>query len=284
MSSYTEFYDITGTYASSVPLVSGTYVGYYVTGSGGIEETAAQIAAAKAAGMGVITIDQTTGLSLFAAGQADVADIEDGAGTPASAETAITARRALGITQHTLYVSQDSWANLEAAIADPTGVVYWIADYDDSEVAAEDFIAANSAVVAVQFGDPTSNPTTVIPGTDVSLATAQADIDVGLSSWLSQFMPEATMLIIWAPDGAYLLSGGRLHGIVDQTSLSLYQAAGVPVAGSSGTNRITAAEFTALQTDFPPGEPTITVPPITVPNVTVTFPTVSLTGTLTPES
>ena len=71
-SQFVDFIDITGGDASRAPFVKGGLRAYYATGSMGIEETAAQVAAARAAGMGVVLIDQTPSLSVFAAGIADV--------------------------------------------------------------------------------------------------------------------------------------------------------------------------------------------------------------------
>jgi hypothetical protein len=53
----------------------------YATGTDGIEATAAEIARFKNAGVGVVLIDQTPSLSVFAAGLADIADVEQFAGT-----------------------------------------------------------------------------------------------------------------------------------------------------------------------------------------------------------
>lgn len=96
VATFTEFIGITGANASKAPLVKGGLRAYYATGSDGIEETAAQVAAAKAAGMGVVLIDQTPSLSVFAAGLADVADVETSAGTPATAAAAVAQRQAHG--------------------------------------------------------------------------------------------------------------------------------------------------------------------------------------------
>jgi len=188
MGTYTEFIDVTGSNFGRSPLVRGTVRAIYVTGSGGILESAAEIAAAKAAGVGLIRIDQSPGLALFAAGHADVGDIEYLAGTDQSAEIAVGKRQALGLKEHGLYASFSAIPALKASIRNPAGVGYWVADYSWSILQAELRLAANADWNAVQFGDPNSNPTTLVPGTNVSLRMAQADIDVAKTSWLSQFL------------------------------------------------------------------------------------------------
>lgn len=186
-----EFIDITGTNFGRAPLVKDTYRAVYVTGSGGIEETGTQLAALKNAGMGAITIDQTPGLGVFASGQAECADVEPFAGTDRSAAVAVAARQLHGIKEHTLYVSFGNLAALHGSILDQTGVGYWVADWSWSAKFAASMLAANPNWRAIQFGDPQSNPRTLVPGTSVDLAMAQCDIDLGLTSWLEQFLPSA---------------------------------------------------------------------------------------------
>jgi hypothetical protein len=187
---YTEFIDITGSYADNVPLVKGGVRAYYATGSDGIAATSDQIAAAKAAGMGVILIDQSPSLSVFAAGNADVADVEPYAGTDSSADNAVAQRQARG-EDSTLYVSYDNLAALQAAVTNPKDVYYWVANYAWSLQEAEAQLAAHPTWRAVQYGDPSTNPDTLVPGTSVTLLEAQADIDVGDSAWTATFLPDA---------------------------------------------------------------------------------------------
>lgn len=185
---FTEFIDITGANFGKAPLVRGGVRAFYVTGSSGIEETAAQEAAAKAAGMGVIRIDQTPGLGVFAAGNADVADVEPYAGTDSAAHAAVAERQHRG-EQSVLYVSMANWPALKADIANPAGVSYWVADWSFSVLQAEQFLAVHADCVAMQFGDPATNPHTLVPGTLVTLQEAQADIDVAKTIWLTGFLP-----------------------------------------------------------------------------------------------
>lgn len=188
MTATSEFIDIIGANFGRAPLAKGTCRAVYVTGSGGIEETAAQITALRNAGMGAITIDQTPGLAVFAAGKADCADVEPYAGTDSAAHTAVAERQARG-EESTLYVSLANLGALDADIADHTGVFYWVADWSWSANQASQLLAAHPTWHAIQFGDPQSNPRTLVPGTAVDLAQAQCDIDMGDTAWLNGFLP-----------------------------------------------------------------------------------------------
>jgi hypothetical protein len=192
----TGFTDVTGQSAPQDPIVHGSLVAAYLTGTGVVPWSAAEIQARRAAGEGVVGIDQTPGGQLFAQDgtfdgvRASIYDVEAGAGTPASAAAACRSRVALGVKQHTLYVSLDSLPALRAAVAGIPGVVYGVANYAWSLAEAEAYIAANPDVVYVQYGDPQTNPNTDVPGTSVTLAQANADIDVARASWAAQFIPE----------------------------------------------------------------------------------------------
>lgn len=199
MSDYTEFSDVTGGDFNLAPLAAGLCRGVYLTQLGttaGIEVTQAEVDAARAAGMGLIGYDQTPSLELFAAGGSvfgipcAVADVEPYAGTESAAHTAVAARQARGEAS-VIYISRGNWASMRADLASPQGVAYVIADWSMSLAQAQAFIAANPDVVGVQFGDPSSNPNTLVPGTGVTLAMSNQDIDVGRTSWLSSFLPGA---------------------------------------------------------------------------------------------
>jgi hypothetical protein len=192
VSDYVGFVDVMGSNAHLVPAVPGlTFILLYATGSDGIEATAAEIARFKDAGIGVGMLDQTASLSVFAAGLADVADVEPLAGTIDAVVAAVLKRQAHG-WQSTIYVSQ---SNLEAltdaliAAKIDLGLVWFgVANYDYSEVTAEAALAANESWAYVQFGSPGTNGDTKVPGTDVTLAQAQCDIDVGKVEWVDQFL------------------------------------------------------------------------------------------------
>jgi hypothetical protein len=189
---FTEFIDITGSNADRAPLVKGGLRAYYATGTDGIEETARQIAAAKAAGMGVLLIDQTPSLSVFASGLAQVADIENYAGTITAAVGAVKTREAHGLDSD-LYVSYNGLVAVATALLSAVVIAervrFWIADYNWSLAEAQQFLAQNPNWGAVQYGDPHSNPRTLVPGTSVMLAQCNADIDVAKAEWAARFMP-----------------------------------------------------------------------------------------------
>jgi hypothetical protein len=77
-------------------------------------------------------------------------------------------------------------------------------------------------------------------------------------------------VIMYLPTGTYLLSGGKMHHVVDSTSAAIYEGAGFPIL-----HGITDAEGTALLADFPPGNPAVTV--------NTTGPAYTITGTATPQ-
>jgi hypothetical protein len=189
---FVSFIDITGDNANRAPLVKGGIRAYYATGSGGVQESAGQVAAAKAAGMGVVLIDQTPGLTLFAIGHADVADIENGAGTT-SALIAAARTRQEHRWQSTVYVSYGSLPALREALTgaslDMSLVLFGVADYSWSTADAERLLGENPDWAYIQYGSNLTNPRTLVPGTDVTLAQAVADINVARPEWADQFMP-----------------------------------------------------------------------------------------------
>lgn len=209
-SEFAEFSDVTGGDFNRAPLVAGLCRGVYLTqlgSSAGIEVTQAEVNAAKVAGMGLIGYDQTPSLSLFASGGSvfgipcAVADVEPYAGTESSAHTAVASRQSRG-EDSVIYISLGNWASMKADLASSQGVSYIIADWSMSLASAQSFIAAHPDVVGVQFGDPASNPNTLVPGTNVTLAMAQQDIDVGRTSWLNTFLPGAAPTPTPAPGPA----------------------------------------------------------------------------------
>lgn len=198
MSQFTEYSDVTSGDFGRAPLAKGCVRAVYLTqlGNANIEITQAQVDAARAAGTGLQGIDQTPDLSLFASGQprfgipCAVADVEAFAGTNAAAHAAVASRQSRG-EESVLYVGYGNWSALKAAIANPKDVYYVVANWSWSLAAAQNFMTAHPDVRGVQFGDPNSNPNTLVPGTNVTLSMAQQDIDVGLTSWLDTFFPAA---------------------------------------------------------------------------------------------
>jgi hypothetical protein len=189
--SYVPFVDVTGENSPKIPAVAALgIIALYATGSDGIEATSAEIARFKNAGVGVVLIDQTPSLSVFAAGLADVADVEQGAGTTATAVAAILDRQAHG-WQSTIYLdysSLDSMISAFTSEVDRSLVLFGVADYTWSQAQSEDLLAANPNWAYCQYGDPESNPDTLVPGTSLTLSQAQCDIDVAQSGWADQFV------------------------------------------------------------------------------------------------
>jgi hypothetical protein len=192
VTTFVSFIDITGDHASRAPLVKGGIRAFYFTGTGGVEETPAEITAAKAAGMGIVGIDQTLQLALFASGHADVADIEKGAGTTADLIAAVRQRQGHR-WQSTAYVSDSGQPGLKASLAgaglDMSLVLFGVADYSWSLAEAEALLDAHPDWAYVQYGSNLTNPRTLVPGTDVTLAQAVADINVARGDWADQFKP-----------------------------------------------------------------------------------------------
>jgi hypothetical protein len=80
-----------------------------------------------------------------------------------------------------IYATYDGYGQAKAALARAglgRSVFYRIADWDLSEHLAS--LAAYGDVYGGQWASPTSNPDTVIPGTHISLATANVDLNVVL--------------------------------------------------------------------------------------------------------
>jgi hypothetical protein len=176
-----------GSIPASTPKIAG-----YVTGSDGVCWTEADWR--KFSGS-TVTIDQTPGGDTFAAGHADVFDVEAYAGTLAAAEadahrrqatvTAVKARQAAGFYS-TIYISAANLAALKTALAgDPdvrlNQVGFWVANWSLS--ASEAAAQLGNEIVAIQWASPTSNPHTLLPGSRLTLAEANADLSVTLASW-----------------------------------------------------------------------------------------------------
>lgn len=191
----TQFYDIIGANAGRAPHAKGTLVAYYNTGTGGVPATAAQIAAAKAAGMGVALIDQWHGDTGFAQGLSDILDVENGAATTADAVSGVKARQVHG-WKSTIYCSYSALPALKAAIeaagCNMALVFFGVADYSWSIAEAETLLAQNPGWAYCQYGDNLSNATTLIPGTNVTCGQAACDIDVAQDWWAAQFIPGST--------------------------------------------------------------------------------------------
>jgi hypothetical protein len=187
---YVPFVDVIGANSTKIPAVSALgIIALYATGSDGIEATSAEIARFKNAGVGVVLIDQTPSLSVFAAGLADVADVEQGAGTVDTAVAAILDRQAHG-WQSTIYLSYSNLGSLTSAFTSEVEqdlVLFGVANWSWSQTQAEDVLATNPNWAYCQYGTPDTNPDTLVPGTSLTLSQVQCDIDVAQGSWADQF-------------------------------------------------------------------------------------------------
>lgn len=194
-SEFVQWIDIMGINSLKVPAVKALgLISLYLTGSDGIEASAAERLRFIDAEVGIIWIDQTSSLSVLASGLGAVGDIEAGAGTFLAAANAAKSRAKRG--QHTtFYISQDPWQGFKDYLAangvNMSLVNFGIANYNDSEVTAEEFMSLHPDVVYVQYGDNVTNRNTVVPGTNpqLTLGDVSADIDVGRYSWAKQFYP-----------------------------------------------------------------------------------------------
>jgi len=199
VTSFIPFADTMGIDSQHVPADPKFFrlVALYATGTNGIEATAAEIARFTNAGVGVVLIDQSPSLSVFAAGIAHVAiaDVEPGAGTPTTVAEGVLAREKKGL-ESTIYVSE---ANLQAAKdalhtsgADSNLVSFGLANWNLSQAEAETQISSDQSLAYVQWASPSSNPLTVLPGAGMDLAVANVDLNIADLTWAARFLPQPT--------------------------------------------------------------------------------------------
>lgn len=152
-------------------------VALYATGSSDIQSTAAD----RARFHHPILIDQ--GPSTTAILGVRIKDIELGASTIAEAIAWAKNSQAQG-WRSTFYISAGSLAQLRAAVhaAGLTGFVdYWVANWNLSMREAAALLGGD--VVAIQWASPSSNPTTLLPRSGLTLRQANVDLSVVLVSW-----------------------------------------------------------------------------------------------------
>lgn len=205
--------------ASKPPKVAG-----YVTGSGGVCWSLQEWDMFPETQTAHVRIDQSPSLSLFAAGKADVADVESGAATITTFITAAKSRQKDGL-RSTIYIAAASanGAHTQIMNAGLINVVdWWIADWNLNQTEAMQRLGTSN-VVAVQWASPTSNPNTILPGTKLTLSQANADLSVALEGWFP-VQPQATPTAV-VPD----VRGKRTDAAVAEI-----KAAGF-VAGSHAT-------------------------------------------------
>ena len=123
----------------------------------------------------------------------DEIDVETNAVTPQEAAQLVRAR-VLGGVKWTGIYADDSNAAATAAAIQALGDNIWnghvvlrLADWSLSHAEAVAKIGTHihgMSCVAVQFASPTSNPHTLIPGTDVTLSQANVDLNVVDATWI----------------------------------------------------------------------------------------------------
>lgn len=118
-------------------------------------------------------------------GTSHVGDIEPLAETIDGFITAVKNRIAAGHGPATAYISAASVNAAHARVVAEgiaNNVWWWIADWSLTEQQARGRLTGK--VVAVQYASPTSNPGTRVPGTQLTLQEAGADLSVALATWM----------------------------------------------------------------------------------------------------
>jgi hypothetical protein len=167
---------------ASTPKIAG-----YVTGTPGVEWTTQDWDTFPSAGK--LRIDQSPDLASYACNAASVADIEPGAGTIATFVAACANRLRIGRLLW-VYCDQGTVGQVSAALLEasmPLGKCgVWLANWNLSQVEADAVLGTHLAgiqVVAVQWASPTSNPSTTVPGSQLTLAEANVDLSVTRPGW-----------------------------------------------------------------------------------------------------
>lgn len=181
--------DTTGTRADALPLHLPAYGGY-VSGLDGVEWTPEQFA--RFTGSKVFKYYQGVGpvppIHTF-----DVIDVEPQAVTAQMAADIVRERVSGGIPWTTIY-GGDSFLAQVAADVEAMGSAVWnghvnciLADWSLSGAQAEVLIGTlrhGMSVVGVQWASDSSNPTTLIPGTQINLKDAGVDLNVIDANWV----------------------------------------------------------------------------------------------------
>jgi hypothetical protein len=183
--------------AHNIPLSTPKVAGY-VTGSGVVpwdDETWESWPVSAH-----VLIDQSPSLSVFRAGHADVADVENFAGTIAAFVQAVIDRiknhanagwSTIYGTDSTIWQARNALHN--AALNNEWyygHVDCWLADWNLNERQASYIVDTKMLIHglscrAVQWASPTSNPDTIVPGSGppMTLASAQVDLSVAALDW-----------------------------------------------------------------------------------------------------
>jgi hypothetical protein len=200
MSSYGSMIDCTGAALVGVLAAIGTNypstLAGYVTGTGGVDWTTAQWDM-LAGVVGLFRYDQSPALGMFASGAADCADVEASAGSLIAAVAAAKIREAKGWYSW-IYLSYDNLATAREAVATAAlkSVKFGVADYNLSQLGAEAFLTDNADVAFVQWAAPSSNPSTLCPGSSKTLSELNCDLNVTRPNWFVKPVPVAPVTTV----------------------------------------------------------------------------------------
>jgi hypothetical protein len=189
--SYQVMIDAMHYFADRIPQGTPVVAGY-ATGSPEVQWTAQDWD--RFPDSGHLRIDQSPALAAWAAGEADVADVEQDAGTLAAALAGVQARKERGWLSW-IYASLGQLPGIRQAVAAAGlagSVQYWVADWslDEAEAAA----ALTGDVVAIQWASPASNPATVVPGGSQTLSEANVDLSVTIPGWFAKKLEHRSTL------------------------------------------------------------------------------------------
>lgn len=175
--------DAEGVNSGHIPMTT-PFVGAYVSGTGGVPWNAAELSRFPAAR--TVRIYQGAGTYPGVSGY-DFMDVETHAVTPAQCASEFGKRCIAGIEYTGIYATRDNLTACVAAIEalpanEKAGFVYaWLADWNLSEVSANALLGTNisgAVIVAVQWASPSSNPHTLVPGTEDTLSQLNIDLSV----------------------------------------------------------------------------------------------------------
>lgn len=161
----------------------------YISGTSDVDWTAGDFA--KFSGHTIVRIWQGFG-PVPADDAYDAIDVEARAVTPQMAADAVERRVNRGIQWTWIYGTDSTLAETNALIRAKgdhiwIGHVYsWLADWNLNEAEATALIGSmihGATCISVQWASPSSNPNTVLPGTDMTLAQSNCDLSVTDARW-----------------------------------------------------------------------------------------------------
>lgn len=175
--------DATHAHAGNIPENAGAVAGYD-TGTPDIQWVPADWSRFPHGSH--LHIDQSPSLAWLASLRSNVGDIENGAATIATLAEVAKARSERG-HQTGAYISRSRAGDLVDALgALAPWVQLWLADWSLSQAEAAALIGTmigKCRIACVQYASPTSNPSTPVPGSSMTLATAQCDLSAKDASW-----------------------------------------------------------------------------------------------------